>query len=42
MASIGMITNEEMLDAKSAPLNLADKENYQPNSSERHQGSLND
>jgi len=48
MASIGMITNEEMLDAKSAPLNLADKENYQPNSSyasvsiNRHQQQITD
>ena len=33
MKSIGMINEQEMVNAKSAPLNLADKDNYQPNSS---------
>ena len=33
MHSIGMITEEEMLEAKEAPLELANKDNYQSTSS---------
>ena len=48
MHSIGMITEEEMLEAKEAPLELADKDNYQSTSSyavasvRRHQQQIID